>query len=108
MLASVEAGFERIDYAAWAHDADGIVRAISDATGDPEPVVEHLNTFEKKDYHRLEPIGPLALEALQTLREQDAVAEDVAIARGLIPRLSGSEADALFESAAARLGYSLS
>jgi hypothetical protein len=105
--AAVERGFERIDYAAWAHDPDAIVAAISAATGDPAPVVERHNVFEAREYHRREPIGPDARAVLDDLRRLDAIAEQVAVDRGLIPALSDSEADAIFEQTVERLGFTL-
>jgi hypothetical protein len=107
VTASLERGLGRIDYAAWAHDPPAIESAIARATGDPEPKLDRLNVFEHKEFHRTEPIGPQAREALAEYQRMDALAEDIAVAKGLLPRLSESEADALFETTARRLGFDL-
>lgn len=105
---SLVRGFDRIDHAAWAHESAEIVRAISDATGDPAPKLESHNVYKKAVEHRLERIGPSALALLDELRQLDSMVEQAAIARGILRPMSSSEADGIFESTAQRLGFELS
>jgi hypothetical protein len=103
----LDRSFDRFDAAAWSHDEDAIVKAISLVTGDPEPILERHNEYTEPEEFRVEPIGPETLARLESFRAIDDLAFGAAADRGLVPTLSRSEADALFETTARRLGFTL-
>lgn len=106
--AAVSRGAARIDHAAWAHDRDGMITAIREATGDPEPQLPELNDFKPRKENALQRIDARDLADLDDCVRRDRLLIDALVARGVLPPLAPTTADALFEATVSRLGFSLS
>lgn len=104
---AVTAGASRIDVAAWAHDRQGMLRAISSATGDEDPKLPELNIFKPRSENSPEMITAADRSVLDECASRDQLLINALVARGLIEPLSSSQSDDLFQATAARLGFQL-
>lgn len=105
---ALKENMKRFDAAAWLHDEAGLIEAISRVCGTSVTSLPRENTFESKDYEY--PTFRLTRDdhaILNSIAEADSRVFKAAVHRGLIYPMARSEADALFEHAAARLGFIL-
>jgi len=97
--------FSRFSHAAWSHDETGILRAVSGVSGREINVLPRENIFPNLDGLPPQVLDADTLAKLNAIQEKEAVLFKVAHEHGLIPLLSKSEADDLFEITAKRLGF---
>jgi len=102
---SIEAGLKRIQEAAWSHDSVALESAVSNVLEIPVKL-NRVNVFPEQNFETIE----LTHEDLRELNEVanlDEIVIEVARALGLVPKLSQSEKDSLFERDIQRLGFKL-
>ena len=105
IYASIESGLKRIQTAAWSHDSDALESAAS-AILESAVTMKRVNVFPDNEVDLIH----LTQDDLQLLNEYaslDDIVIDVACTLGLVPKLSQSERDALFERDVERLGFKL-
>ena len=105
IYASIESGLKRIQTAAWSHDSDALESAAS-AILEGAVTMKRVNVFPQNEVDVIQ----LTHDDLQILNEctnLDDLVIDVASTLGLVPKLSQSEKDALFERDVERLGFRL-
>ena len=95
----------RFTHAAWVHDEPAILRAISGISGTEIDVLPRENVYPNLDGYTPKILDKDALAKLNAIQEKEAVLFKVAHEHGLVPLLSKSEADDLFEITAKRLGF---
>jgi len=95
----------RFTHAAWSHDEPAILGAISGVSGREITELPRENVYPNLEGYPPQILDKDALAKLNAIQEKEAVLFKVAHEHGLIPLLSKSEADALFEITAKRLGF---
>lgn len=96
-------GLSRISYAAWAHDADGLLRAVRAATGQRVESIPRENTLEDHTPHpETVQLTRRDVAQLEQVAEADQVVFEVARSLGLIGALDSDTADELFKRALVR------
>ena len=103
--ASIENGLRRIQYAAWSHDSGALEIAASNILQMPVKI-KKVNVFPEAAIETIQ----LSKDDLRQLDEYSKLDEhviEIANTLGLVPKLSQSEKDALFERDIQRLGFKL-
>jgi len=95
----------RFTHAAWSHDEPAILRAISEVSGRESTELPRENVYPNLKGYPPQVLDSEAISSLNTIREKESVLYKVAHEHGLVPLLSKSEADDLFEITAKRLGF---
>ena len=95
----------RFTHAAWSHDEPAILRAISQVSGRESTELPRENVYPNLKGYPPQVLDSEAISNLNTIREKESVLYKVAHEHGLVPLLSKSEADDLFEITAKRLGF---
>jgi len=95
----------RFTHAAWSHDETAILNAISGVSGREITELPRENVYPNLDGYTPKILDKDALAKLNAIQEKEAVVFRIAHEHGLIPLLSKSEADDLFEITAKRLGF---
>jgi len=95
----------RFTHAAWSHDETAILDAISGVSGREITELPRENIYPNFDGYKPQILTKDALAKLNAIQEKEAVVFRIAHEHGLIPLLSKSEADDLFEITAKRLGF---
>lgn len=99
-------GLLSINFAAWSHDYDAIETTLFTLLDSPVEL-KRLNTFNQDTNYQKVNLTKDNLDTLSKITKYDQLLIDVAVNMGLIPRLSSSEADAIFEASVNRLGFQL-
>jgi len=95
----------RFTHAAWSHDEPAILKAISGVSGREITELPRENVYPNLKGYPPQVLDSEAISKLNTIREKESVLYKVAHEHGLVPLLSKSEADDLFEITAKRLGF---
>ncbi len=95
----------RFTHAAWSHDEPAILRAISGISGSEIDALPRENVYPDLEGYPPQILDSETLAELSAVQEKEAALYKVAHEQGLIPLLSKSEADDLFEITAKRLGF---
>ena len=95
----------RFTHAAWSHDETAILEAISGVSGREITELPRENIYPNLDGYKPQILTKDALAKLNAIQDNEAVVFRIAHEHGLIPLLSKSEADDLFEITAKRLGF---
>jgi hypothetical protein len=95
----------RFTNAAWSHDESAILNAISGVSGREITELPRENVYPNLDGYKPQIMNKDTLAKLNAIQEKEAVIFRIAHEHGLIPLLSKSEADDLFEITAKRLGF---
>ena len=95
----------RFTHAAWSHDETAILNAISGVSGREITDLPRENVYPNLEGYPPQILDKDALVKLNAIQEKEAVIFKIAHEHGLIPLLSKSEADDLFEITAKRLGF---
>jgi len=103
---AVETALDRMNWISWAHQPTNIEKMIATATGRPA-ALPRANIYEPNDHSKPQYLDAAGRQELWDLTAPDRFLIEAACGRGLIPELSPSEADALFEESAKRLGFHL-
>jgi hypothetical protein len=103
--ASIEIGLQRIQSAAWSHDSEALEVAASNILEVPVKL-HRVNVFTESDTETIH-LTQDDLRKLEEFASLDDIVIDVASTLGLVPKLSQSEKDALFEQDVQRLRFKL-
>ena len=95
----------RFTHAAWSHNEPAILKAISGVSGREITDLPRENVYPNLEGYPPQILDKDALVKLNAIQEKEAVIFKIAHEHGLIPLLSKSEADDLFEITAKRLGF---
>ena len=95
----------RFTHAAWVHDETAILKAISEISGGEIAELPRENVFPNLKEYPTQILDKAAIIKLNAFQEKEAILHKVAHEHGLVPLLSKSEADDLFEITAKRLGF---
>ena len=95
----------RITHAAWAHDGPAILRAISGVSGSNVTELPRENVYESQKEFIPQILNKDTVATLNAIQEKETLVYKAAHEQGLVPLLSKSEADDLFEITAKRLGF---
>ncbi len=95
----------RFTHAAWSHNEPAILRAISGISGSEIDALPRENVYPNLEGYPPQILDSETLAKLSAVQEKEAALYKVAHEQGLIPLLSKSEADDLFEITAKRLGF---
>lgn len=102
---SIEIGLQRIQQAAWSHDSKALEVAASNILNKPV-TLKRVNVFPKTPIETIQ-LTKDDLDKLNEFASLDTIVIDVASGMGLVPKLSQSEKDSLFERDIQRLGFRL-
>jgi hypothetical protein len=102
---SIELGLGRIQQAAWSHDSIALERAASNILEIPV-TINRVNVFPNNEIETIQLTKEDVLQ-LNEFANLDEIVIDTASTLGLVPKLSQSEKDALFERDVERLGFKL-
>lgn len=102
---SIEAGLKRIQEAAWSHDPVALESATSNILGIPV-AMKRVNVFPANVVEKIQ-LSTDDIHQLHEVAQLDDIVIDVAASIGLVPKLSQSEKDAIFEHDTQRLGFTL-
>ena len=103
--ANLNESLSRITHAAWVHDEPAILKAISRISGRNVIELPQENLFENRKEFISQILDKDTLAKLNEIQAKESVVYKVAHQHGLVPLLSKSEADDLFEITAKRLGF---
>ena len=95
----------RFTHAAWSHDEPAILRAISEISGRETTELPRENVYPNLKGYPPQVLDSEAIAELNTIQDKEFILYKVAHEHGLVPLLSKSEADDLFEITAKRLGF---
>ena len=95
----------RFTHAAWSHDETAILNAISGISEREITELPRENVFQNLEGYPPQILDKHTLAKLNAIQEKEAVLFRVAHEKGLVPLLSKSEADDLFEITAKRMGF---
>lgn len=96
----------RFEVAAWIHDEDAVIEAISKITGTKVSELPRENTFESKNVnYSKQKLSKEDLKILEDVFRRDEVLTELANEKGLVRAMGQDEADSIFETTAKRLGF---
>ena len=102
---SLNESLSRFTNAAWSHDEPAILKAISGVSGRDVDELPHENVYPNLKGYPPQILDSAALTKLSAFQEKESILFKIAHEHGLVPLLSKSEADDLFEITAKRLGF---
>jgi hypothetical protein len=103
----LEKSMTRFSAAAWLHQPQGIIDAISKVTGNPDAMLSRENEFKRSELYKEEVITQESLILLEEARKKDRIVFKIATDLGILTDGLTMDEDEIFQKSIQKLGFRL-